>query len=1458
MAVSPSASSKMQAPSPRMGRPPQQPQTRQPIDQQRMAPQQTQTRQEPPDMDQLRTLAYQQRQQQRRNRVITPNMLKARPIEIKQNVVMRSKHKSSAGSVTSEISHKSDITEKATNNKARLRRNHRLQTLETVETFESLKQDAENTMAMANSLLAEATEAKRQAQLEIAREKDRLKAAADARQKAQLEEAEMQRLVQAQAAEERKRFQAIEKKLAAETEQKRRAHAEAEERIRILEAEQIRLDQEHKNALAEAQRQAQIAKDEEKRRLQVEQARLILEEQLRIEAEQKEKILSAKQHEEETKQYEVRRKAQEEAEERIRSLEAEKIRLQQEHNAALAEAQMQAKIAADGERHAKIAEAELRRLLREEENRRKLEDEEKRKSQERAEERIRMLEAEQIRLDEEHRAALAKAQRKAKVAQDEEKRRQEVEQQRLQLDQQLRIEVDRQAKMIAAAQKRRFIVSTAETEQNHKDQAEAARRIAILESEQRRLDQEHKAALAEAQRQSKNAQDEEKRRLEVEQNKQVLEEQLRIEVDRHAQIASSERKKRLEAETERLKLEKEAQRQAQIAADEGKKRLEAESRRLELEKEAQKQAQIAVEEEKKRLEADKMRLQLEARVLAENAKRDADEESRKWFDIKRMHVGRQAAEIARHKSPASKQIKNKAFPDTQSCSGFFVSEGVSDCSSDEEGVSTLKEGVELELFSSQEPTKLGEDIIDEWKNLGEHLTNGKASNLVGKDSFDVGGVAVRHEVRCESPSIYSASVISSSSRREKTTTQTKSFGLKSLWSTKKESEKEVKGSNAGCEGMWKSKTFLELAAEQGNDFLAMDNEALRLLDQACLQAEERAEDTMNEILSVTSQMENERDEPGDMNGVFSSGFDKVVDVTDFLENAKGEVKEDKTKRAQKLFKSLRGVKINKCMRSDTAKEGDEIDSDLSRVKQLELELSELSQQIAQKKKEACDLMTESSNKSISSFNQAIQQRAGKASEEKDRREASSYLDEVIQDTKDEAIEVMPTLSDVEKISVNTPVSVDESAFAHKRSLLQRTGSLIKRNPLSRKGSFTRMSKEERRAFRHAKAMAKVDNQFEEIIEETESGCDHGEELEDAAQNGCGGQNDNTMISNHSLIEENATFVSENGASFIDSDDPMYDEDVAMLVDKTSDDLDYEDDDADSFVLPRSASQAQSNPPDQFIHIPANRVPVHRVRSKEIAIQTDDYSTKSPRVMMSPRVMSPRVMSPRSESFWEKVALFGSTACMGGSRAILTCADTCNEYNPDSRAHEALSPTSSYNTMEVSYYDPTSPPASSMFRRRNAAYSQDEEDLVTRAFVNALHRVESVINVSGEKTAQEEYSEPEYVARSKPRRHSKKHVTYDDIMSVDGRYISAREHTKRQQERVPRNLALKPKMHTQRGSDQVWREERGSPRQEWREERGSPRQELTLEVSSPREKSGLGKKMFKGIKKLAKVRIVYDD
>ena len=176
------------------------------------------------NMDMLRQAAYRQRQDQRRNRVVTPKMLKSRPIENKQNVVMRSKHKNSANSVTSDKSHMSDATEKATNSKTRLKRNKsfnidRLDTLESVETFESLKNDAENKMAMANTMLPDAMEEKRKAQLEIT---ERLEAAKNVQTIAKTVESELQRQEQEEAVEERKRYQ----EMAFDAEEKRKAHAE--------------------------------------------------------------------------------------------------------------------------------------------------------------------------------------------------------------------------------------------------------------------------------------------------------------------------------------------------------------------------------------------------------------------------------------------------------------------------------------------------------------------------------------------------------------------------------------------------------------------------------------------------------------------------------------------------------------------------------------------------------------------------------------------------------------------------------------------------------------------------------------------------------------------------------------------------------------------------------------------------------------------------------------------------------------------------------------------------------------------------------------------------------------------------------------------------------------------------------------------------------------------------------
>ena len=63
-----------------------------------------------------------------------------------------------------------------------------------------------------------------------------------------------------------------------------------------------------------------------------------------------------------------------------------------------------------------------------------------------------------------------------------------------------------------------------------------------------------------------------------------------------------------------------------------------------MEEEAQNQAQIAATEEAKRLQAEQVRLELEAQLRLLHEKTDADEELRKWIDIKRLQVGRQAVQ----------------------------------------------------------------------------------------------------------------------------------------------------------------------------------------------------------------------------------------------------------------------------------------------------------------------------------------------------------------------------------------------------------------------------------------------------------------------------------------------------------------------------------------------------------------------------------------------------------------------------------------------------------------------------------------------------------------------------------------------------------------------------------------------------------------------------------------------
>eukprot|EP00574_Skeletonema_japonicum_P000226 CAMPEP_0201740608 /NCGR_PEP_ID=MMETSP0593-20130828/46391_1 /ASSEMBLY_ACC=CAM_ASM_000672 /TAXON_ID=267983 /ORGANISM="Skeletonema japonicum, Strain CCMP2506" /LENGTH=1225 /DNA_ID=CAMNT_0048234929 /DNA_START=1 /DNA_END=3678 /DNA_ORIENTATION=+ len=1105
------------------------------------------------------------------------------------------------------------------------------------------------------------------------------------------------------------------------------------------------------------------------------------------------------------------------------------------------------------------------------------------------------MESEQKRLDQEHKAALAEAQKQAKIAAKEEKRRLEVQQQKESLEEQLRIEVERHSEIARATKKRFFKLSAAEADEKRRAQADAAERIGTMEAKQRRLDQEYKAAVAEAQRLTKIAADEEKGRVEVEQQRLQLEEKMQNELEKYAKIAAEEEEWRLKAEETGRKLEEEMYRQAQLAADEGMKRLEAESKKLELEEEAQKQAQIAAAEGKKRLESEQMRVKLETRLLeVESEMRAAEQESRKWYDVRRLGGGRQASEAKKIKSALNKltseDTDNKEIPHTHSYSGFFVSEGVSDCSSEmeseailsnsppqqvvevveeEEEEGDLQEAVEVEVPTSQDSSNLN-TIEDSWMRPGDKsVTNDMKSKLIGSTSFDVGRLTVRHQVSHESPSVYSTPVISKKAKKQKQPS-TKSVGLKSLWSksagaeldsVKEEPEhkRSHDGSTSGTSELV-SETVRELASAQGSDLSEVEGEDLKLLDQACLQVEEKIEVTKNEIRQASSQA-----------------------------SVAGSVRKDEVK-------------------------GDNGSKSVPRLEQLELELKELFKTIAKKKNEAARLLNESKSesKSDSSYDHAIQRGAGKAEEEKDGIEyfGTIHENEELKGTEtsarlseyemEEGIEVMPTLSDTEVISVNTPLSIDESAFAlqpslpHKKKTLKEEKRTFRNVDARKKAQQDKLemqrlvkaqAAEERKRYeaiekklaaeteekrkahaemqRMVQAQAAEDRKRYEAIEKKlaaeaeEKRKAHAEAEEriailEAEQKRLDQEHKAALAEAQKQVEiaanqfhESVEVENVHGADGVISneefcgvqyDDPAYDEDVVALVTNSKDAMAYEEEEVDEFVE------------SKVIEIPARRVPVRR-------IQVENYSRTNPRTkhqVVSPRVQGPhQTISPKRASFLERAAFLSTHACTGGSQAVFACGDPCGENKEDT--NESINPLelerARMDENSTNYYNPKSPPARSIIRNAKYDYSQVEQDLVKRAHLNA-----------GKQNALEENEVIEYSARRQPRKQSKKRVQYDEIMSVDGRYVNASAHAKerRDRERVPRNLELTPRARTPRGGRQVaWREEVASPREDrmgeevarpqesrtprsghqevWREEVASPREDRWgEEVARPRE------------------------
>jgi hypothetical protein len=703
----------------------------------------------------------------------------------------------------------------------------------------------------------------------------------------------------------------------------------------------------------------------------------------------------------------------------------------------------------------------------------------------------------------------------------------------------------------------------------------------------------------------------------------------------------------------------------------------------------------------------------------------------------------------------------------------------------------LKETIEVELPIGQDENNLGgETINDAWL---QHDT-GKREPLVESTSFDIGKVIIRHEATRESRSIYSDFIPDASRKAE---AQSRSVGLMALFSKK--------GDNTPTED------------EEGDN-----NKSNTDVDDT------NAGEKASQVEKVTEHLKQEED---------------------------GVVVKGKPKKTRPSFKFLRRGKMTKEAVVSNALDVEE--TSVARVQRLEMELSQLSKEIARTKEEAASL----SRRRQLPLAQRMAERGlmgtllGKTIKENEEfKETETPSDVLRRDQMEEGIEVMPTLSDAEFISVCTPVTVDESAFEQKPNLLQRTGSLIKRHPLRRNGSFTKMSKKEKELFRRAKAMANADNRYQETFEDEFDSdyaqattlevpvADVGEAdtmevpadaIPDPNDCVCEDEDDNQHDSPH------VTFSSEKGVtSFTDEGGFMYDEEIADLVPKnTSTSMDYEDEDANEFVISSNVAQTQTRPIEvrEFIEIPEKRIPARRVRSKEPAIQTHS----SP--MTGQQMISPRSRRAYKESLFDSLALFSAKACMGTSRAVLSCADTCNDNNPDSRVHEALERTSSHSGGHGYDYNPVSPQAPSMFRCGNETYSKEEEDLVTRAFVNALHRVDTALHTAGEEKSPRGAKKMPRHSAMRSGRHSKRRVDYNDIMSVDGKFVNVNEYKSRRKERVPRNLALKPKVQTPRVMEEI--------REGSRDE-----QELT----KYKEKKSLGNKVLKGFKKLAKARIVYDD
>ena len=475
-----------------------------------------------------------------------------------------------------------------------------------------------------------------------------------------------------------------------------------------------------------------------------------------------------------------------------------------------------------------------------------------------------------------------------------------------------------------------------------------------------------------------------------------------------------------------------------------------------------------------------------------------------------------------------------------------------------------------------------------------------------------------------------------------------------------------------------------------------------------------------------------------------------------------------------------------------------------------------------------------------------------------------------------------TLSNAEFMSVESSITTDKEAFAYKPGVLKRTASLVKNPALalkirSRSKQNKRVEEEELlKRMKEGRKAARADNQKrEEFNEECNSlVMSESKKVDNLSNNDSTPESEDTdiqpkemerlqqMLVQDDTIEDTIGVNQEfdRGVSCVGGDDnSMYhdnDVDGGMLMSKGTFD--------DTYTKQQHAAQQQvrfqtagtdggtqtSSPLATYPTVrtvSSGILGVTSMPSREMATQTSDSPEVQPPQVPVPQVQVPQIYhldqqsllgdtmlppppisSNEAGSFshvMESMGLFGAKLCMGTSKAMVSCADSCSD-NPRHIATQRISSNDSFVVASPRHSVPSTPQAGGqdIFRsgpsvmNNGGSAEKDAEGVLTRALAVALRTTmgERDIPVSEQSQAVNDMATPRNkpIVMQQPKQttgNTADMMSYAGIESIDGRFVSIQQQQRRQRKkRVPKNIAVKPKHHHTLQQHEEYEEEMPMP------------------------------------------------